>query len=313
MVAVMASEELLASWNDTPTRQAIVDFVARVTDGPGAVPPDERVATFDNDGTLWCEKPLPIELEFILQRLADMAEVDASLRSRQPWKAAYDKDLGWLGDVITKHYGGDDSDVKILMGGILAAFAGTTVEDYEAQAGSYVRDGQHPTLGRLYRECGYRPMVELLRYLEANGFATFIASGGDRDFMRTIAGEMYGIPPERVIGSSNALRYDGDARSLAYLAEPDVFDDGPIKPVRIWSRVGRRPILAGGNSNGDVPMLHFAGGPHPALGLLVLHDDPDREFAYTAGAEAALERAEADGWTVVSVKDDWSTVFADTA
>jgi hypothetical protein len=122
---------------------------------------------------------------------------------------------------------------------------------------------------------------------------------------------MYGIPPERVIGSSNALAYDDDAGTLAYLAEPDVFDDGPVKPVRIWSRVGRRPIVAAGNSNGDVPMLRFAGGPHPWLRLLVLHDDPDREFDYTSGAETALERATAEGWTVISVKNDWATVYND--
>ena len=310
----MAAEELLASWNDTATRQAVVDFVARTTaDGPDAVPPEARMATFDNDGTLWCEKPLPIQLAFILQRLAAMATADEALRGRQPWKAAYEQDDGWLGGVIDKHYAGDDSDVKVLMGGLLAAFAGVTVDEYEAEALSFVNGGSHPTLGRPYARCGYQPMVELLRYLEANGFTTLIASGGDRDFMRPFAGDLYGIPPERVVGSSNALRYDADADALSYLAEPDVFDDGPVKPVRIWSRTGRRPIVAGGNSNGDIPMLQFAGGGLPALRLLVLHDDPDREFDYTKGAELALERAAVDGWTVVSVKDDWSTVFADPA
>ena len=155
-------------------------------------------------------------------------------------------------------------------------------------------------------------MVELLRYLEANGFATFIASGGDRDFMRSIAEAIYAIPPERVIGSSNGLVWqeDEDGGTIAYLAEPDVFDDGPVKPIRIWSRTGRRPIVAGGNSNGDIPMLRWTGGPKPALRLLVDHDDPEREFHYTAGAERALERARSDGWTVVSIRDDWTTVFA---
>ena len=307
----MSHEELLGSWNDTATRAAIFGFVERVTtDGPGFVPAEERVATFDNDGTLWCEKPIPIELAFILRRLAEMAELDESLRSRQPWKAAHSKDYGWLSDVITKHYAGDDSDVKVLMGGILAAFAGVTVDDYERAAGRFIRDSEHPTLGRRFRDCAYQPMVELLRYLEANGFTVYIASGGDRDFMRPITGEIYGVPPERVIGSSSALRYDEDAGTLAYLAEPGVFDDGPIKPVRIWSRTGRRPILAGGNSNGDVPMLHFATRVGAGLALLVNHDDADREFAYAAGAERALERATDDGWTVISVKNDWSAVFA---
>jgi hypothetical protein len=193
----------LTSWRDTATREAIVEFAESAAQD---VPPEERVAVFDNDGTLWCEKPMPIELG--------------------------------------------------------------------------------------------------------------IASGVDRDFMRTVSHELYGIPPERVIGSSNALRYEDDEHggSVVYLAEPDVFDDGPVKPVRIWSRVGRRPILAGGNSNGDVPMLRYAGGPsRPALRLLVLHDDAEREFDYVAGAERSLEAAKLQGWTVVSVKDDWATVFADSA
>jgi phosphoserine phosphatase len=269
---------------------------------------------FDNDGTLWCEKPMPIELGFILQRLAAMADQDPGLRGRQPWKAAYDKDYGWLGDVITKHYAGDDSDVKVLLGGILQAYAGMDVEDYQDAAHRFLHAGRHPTLGRPFAECGYLPMIELLGYLEANGFTTYIASGGDRDFMRPVTQAVYGIPSERVIGSSNALRYtpDDQGGSIIYLSEPDVFDDGPVKPVRIWSRVGRRPILAAGNSNGDIPMLQFAGGPsRPGLRLLVLHDDPEREFDYTAGAERSLEQAAAQGWTVVSIRRDWATVFGE--
>jgi len=306
----------LPSWNDTPTRRSITEFVERVTDegGPDFVPPSERVATFDNDGTLWCEKPMPVELGFILRRFAEMAEQDATLRDRQPWKAAREQDHAWLAGVITKHYHGDDSDVKVLMGGIVQAFAGMRVDAYEVAANAFLRDAKHPTLGRLLLECTYLPMVELLRYLEANGFANYIASGGDRDFMRPITEEVYGIPSERIIGSSTGLRYqeDEDAGSVVYQAEMDVFDDGPMKPVRIWSRVGKRPILAGGNSNGDIPMLRYAGGAaRPGLRLLVRHDDAEREFDYTAGAEASLELAAAQGWTVVSMKDDWSTVFAD--
>jgi FMN phosphatase YigB (HAD superfamily) len=312
-----ATIDPLPSWNDTGARQAIVQFVEAVTGAgrEGYVPPAERVAVFDNDGTLWCEKPMPVELGFILQRLAAMAEQDPALRDRQPWKAAYDRDHAWLGEVITKHYHGDDSDVKVLLGGILQAFAGMDVEDYQAAAHVFLHEGRHPTLGRGFRECGYRPMIELLEYLAANGFTSYIASGGDRDFMRPITEALYGIPSERVIGSSNALRYEPDEHggSIVYLTEPDVFDDGPVKPVRIWSRVGRRPILAAGNSNGDIPMLHFAGGPsRPGLRLLVLHDDPEREFDYVTGAERALEQATAQGWTVVSIKHDWATVFDDT-
>jgi hypothetical protein len=310
-----AITEALRSWNDGATKEAIIDFVGQVTDEGGAdfVPAPERVAVFDNDGTLWCEKPMPIELGFILKRLAAMAEDDASLRDRQPWKAAHEKDYRWLGQVVTEHYHGDDTNVKVLMGGILRAFAGMTVDDYAADVHAFLHE-QHATLGRRYRDCAFSPMVELLRYLEANDFTTFIASGGDRDFMRPITHEIYGIPPERVIGSSTGLQYqeDEDGGTLAYMEEMDVFDDGPAKPVRIWSRIGRRPILACGNSNGDVPMLVWAGGGgRPALRLLVRHDDAEREFDYAAGAEKALELAAAPGWTVVSVKNDWANVFED--
>jgi phosphoserine phosphatase len=302
--------EPLASWRDTPTRRAIVEFAERAARD---VPPEERVAVFDNDGTLWCEKPMPVELGFILKRLAEMAEADPALRTRQPWQAAYERDYGWLGDVITKHYAGDDRDVKVLMGGILQAFAGQTVDEYAAASAAFLAEAAHPTLGRRLRDCAYVPMIELLRFLEANGFTCFIASGGSRDFMRTITGELYGVPPERVIGSSFGLRFtkDGDGGTLAYVAEPDVFDDGPVKPVRIWSRVGRRPLVAVGNSNGDIPMLAWAGGTRPALRMLVRHDDPEREFDTDTGAEHALERAARDGWTVVSVRDDWAIVFGD--
>jgi phosphoserine phosphatase len=303
----------LASWNDTSTKAAITAFVERVTSGPDAVPVEERIAVFDNDGTLWTEKPMPVELVFILQRWAAMAEADPELRERQPWKAAYEKDYAWLGGVIDQHYAGDDTNLKVLLGGVVGAFAGTEVEDYGRQAAAFVRDAHHPTLRRPFHAVGFQPMVELLRYLEANGFTTFIASGGSRDFMRGFAHDVYGIPPERIVGSANQLQYvdDGDG-SLVYAAAPDVFDDGPAKPIRIWSRIGRRPLVAGGNSNGDIPMLSFAGtSERPPLRLLVLHDDAEREADYVKGAEQALERARADGWTVISVKDDWATVFAD--
>ncbi|HEY7421542.1 MAG TPA: HAD family hydrolase [Gaiellaceae bacterium] len=305
----------LASWNDTSTSEAIVDFVERVTTkgGPDFVPPSERIAVFDNDGTLWCEKPMPIELGFILKRLAEMADEDETLREKQPWRAAHEQDHAWLGEVITKHYHGDDADLKVLMSGILQAFAGKSVDEYGAAADAFLRSGKHPTLDRTFHACGYLPMIELLGYLEANGFTNYIASGGDRDFMRPVTEEVYGIPSERVIGSSNALRYldDEHGGTITYAAEPDVFDDGPVKPIRIWSRIGRRPILAGGNSNGDIPMLRYAGGKdRPALRILVLHDDADREFDYTAGAEDSLETAAAHAWTVVSIKNDWSSVFA---
>jgi phosphoglycolate phosphatase-like HAD superfamily hydrolase len=312
----MAGE--LQTWRENGSRQAIVDFVERVTTegGPDFVPPSERIAVFDNDGTLWCEKPMPIELGFLLQRFAEMAEDDEALRGREPWRAAHERDYQWLGAAMTKHYHGDDADMQTLMAAILQAFADHTVERYCAAAERYLRAEAHPTLERGLLDCAYAPMIDLLDYLAANAFTNYIASGGDRDFMRPITEAVYGIPSERVIGSSNALRWtdDEDGGTVRYQASPDYFDDGPVKPVRIWSRIGRRPILAGGNSNGDIPMLRYAGGPsRPALRLLVLHDDDDREFAYTGGAEEALERARKEGWTVASVKDDWATVFADTA
>jgi phosphoserine phosphatase len=308
------SGDLLPSWRAGASRQAIVEFLQRVvTEGsPEFVPAEERVAVFDNDGTLWCEKPMPIQLDFILRRLAAMADQDPSLRGRQPWQAASTKDYGWLGQVITKHYRGDDSELPVLAAGILQAFADITVEDFEAQADTFLRGAQHPTLGRGYLACSYRPMVELLEYLEANGFANYIASGGGRDFMRPISQELYGVPRQRVIGSSTSLVYEQDGHGGRIVRKPelDVLDDGPAKPVRIWSRVGRRPLLAAGNSNGDLPMLQFAERTgRPGLRLLVLHDDPAREFDYTTGAEQALQVARANGWTVVSINHDWATVF----
>jgi phosphoserine phosphatase len=290
----------LSSWNDTATRKAIVEFVESVAD----VPKDERIAVFDNDGTLWCEKPMPIQADFILRRLHEMAEADPALREKQPWQAAYAGDFAWFGRVLEEHYAGDDTNVRPLLGGVIAAHAGISVHEFEELATAFLHTADHPTLGRGYLACAYAPMIELLRYLEANGFSNYIASGGGRDFMRPISAEMYGIPRDRVIGSSTALEYrDG---TVVRRPEADVLDDGPQKPVRIWSRVGRRPLLAAGNSNGDVQMLEWTSG----LRLLVLHDDAEREFDYTSGAEQALERAAAEGWTVVGIKDDWARVFS---
>jgi hypothetical protein len=222
--------------------------------------------------------------------------------------------MHWLGGAVVKHYHGDDSDMKLLMIAVPKAFEAVTVEDYDRQVKNFFDEGNNPDLKRPYRECGYQPMIELLRYLEAGGFATYIASGGDRDFMRPVAEEMYGIPPERVIGSALGLTYssEGGESVLLYKGAMDFFDDGPEKPIRIWSRIGRRPILAFGNSNGDVPMLEFSRTPStPSLQLLLLHDDAEREFDYTAGAEQALETASQQNWTVVSIKKDWNTVFTD--
>ena len=304
----------LSTWTDGATKSAVTDFVARVSEegGPDYVEPAARVAVFDNDGTLWSEKPLPIQLDFTIRQLARLAAADPTLRDRQPYKAAYEGDQHWMGAAMVKHYHGDDGDLHLLMGAITSAFDTVDVEAHDVQVLAFFDEATHPTLGRAYRECGYAPMVELLLYLEDNGFTTYIASGGDRDFMRPVAGDLYGIPPGRVIGSALGLEYrsDNDTHTLLYKAAMDFFDDGPEKPVRIWSRIGRRPILSVGNSNGDVPMLAYSGREgSPALRLLLLHDDDEREFSYTAGAEEALEVAGQQGWTVVSMKDDWTQVF----
>jgi phosphoglycolate phosphatase-like HAD superfamily hydrolase len=310
----VSAAEPPASWNDGPTKDAVLAFVERV--GAAGVPRDERVAVFDNDGTLWCEKPMPIQLDFILRRLVEMAEADPELRSRQPWQAAYERDYGWFGEAMAEHYAGDDTSVRTLAAGVLAAHGGISVDDFEAQAAAFLHTACHPTLGRRYLACAYAPMIELLNCLEANGFSNYIVSGGGRDFMRPISQEVYGIPRERVVGSATALEYTSDDTGGTILRKPeaDYLDDGPQKPIRIWSRTGRRPLLAAGNSNGDIEMLDFTRHEHnPVLRLLVLHDDPDREFEYTTGAEAALAKARSDDWSVISVKNDWSTVFADAS
>jgi phosphoserine phosphatase len=304
----------LASWVDGAAKQSIFSFVKRVTTegSPDFVPVPERIAVFDNDGTLWCEQPV-IQLVHILERWVEMAQQNPALRDQQPWKAAVDNDMTWFRTAITKHYGGDESDMPAIAKGVLSAFEGLTTEEFSGRVDAFFRTKSHPKLKRLYRDCGYAPMVELLRFLEANGFTTYIVSGGGRDFMRQIASDIYGIPPERVVGTSSSIAFheQGDSGDLQMKAKLDVFDDGAVKPTRIWSRIGRRPIFAAGNSNGDIPMLQFANKPpRPAFRLLVLHDDAAREFDYVSGAEKSLALAKQYGWTVVSMKDDWKQVFA---
>ncbi len=304
----------LSTWNPGAAKDAILDYVARTCakDSAEAVPEVERVAVFDNDGTLWCEKPMPIQLDFILRRLAAMAEADPTLRDRQPWKAAHERDFGWLAQVMDEHYAGDDTNVQTVGAGVVAAFANITVDQFEADADAFLRTTRHPTLERGYLECAYAPMVELLAHLRANGFANYIASGGGRDFMRPISDEVYGIPREAVIGSAVALAYTPDEHGGAITRQKaaDYLDDGPEKPVHIWTRTGRRPVFAAGNSNGDIEMLDFTQHPDkPSLRLIVLHDDAEREFDYVSGSERALDRAASRGWTVVSMKRDWAEVF----
>ncbi|TQM62868.1 HAD family hydrolase [Humibacillus xanthopallidus] len=300
--------ENLASWNDGPTKSAIVAFVDKVV--AADVPVEERVAVFDADGTLWCEQPVPAEAGFILAKLAEMAEASPERRTRQPWKAAYEHDNAWLGKVITDHYAGDDAGAKLLLSGIGTAFADMDVENFQTQSGTFLRDTMHPTLHQPLVGLTYAPMLELLRHLEANGFSTWIVSGSGSDFMRPVAQEAFGIPTERVIASLSPIEYTAaDGGRITRKAQFGFLDDGPQKPVQIWNGVGRRPLLAVGNSNGDT-MLEFEPHPgRPSLRLLVNHDDAAREFAYGSGAERALAAASENGWTVVSMKNDFARVF----
>lgn len=307
---------MLPSWREGAAKAALVDFVALVTTGGGAhyVPPAARIAVFDNDGTLWCEQPMPIQAGFLMGTLADAARKDPSLADRQPWKAVLAKDEAWLGGVITKHYQGDDSDLKVLAAGLLQSGGTEPVDTFVGKADTFLRQGTNGRLQRAYLKTVYQPMRELLDCLAAHGFTNWIVSGGGRDFMRPVTQELYDVPPERVVGTSVALEYreENGKASVYRLPKLDLFDDGPEKVVQIWSRIGARPIFAAGNSNGDVPMLRFATqGPGAGMALLVSHDDGERDLAYTAGAEKSIELANELGWTVASVAKDWSKVFVD--
>ena len=291
----------LTSWRDGGVKQTIEAFVADVAER--GVPVEQRVAVFDNDGTLWAEKPMPTQLHYLLQQWAAAASADPSLAGIQPYAAAVSGDFAWLGGAIDKHYAGDDSDLGLIIKAIVRATDGVSVEDYEASVADFYAKAKHLTLKTPYSGAVYQPMVELLRYLEGGGFTCYIVSGGERDFMRPMTVEYYGIPPERVVGSALGLKYTDDG-TVRYGADLAFFDDGPEKPVRIWTRIGRRPLLACGNSNGDVPMLDYASG----LRLLVHHDDDTGrcDVPYDKGAEEALTR----GFTENSVKNDWAKVFA---
>ena len=311
------TERILPSWKDGPTRAAIVDFVQRVTrDGsPDHLPPEARIAVFDNDGTLWCEQPFPIQTGFLFGKIAEQVKADPSLGAKQPWKAVVENDHAWLGNAITKHYRGDDSDLKVMAAGLLSAYAGERVEDFAAKAEDFLRTSDNPVLKRPNLKTAYAPMRELLHYLADHGFTNYIVSGGGRDFMRPVTRELYGVPPERVVGTTVELEYreDADGRpGLYHTPKLEVFDDGPAKVARIWSRIGARPVFAAGNANGDLQMLKATTWDAPAsLALVVDHDDGEREPAYTAGAEKLLQAAKDNGWAIASVKNDWTKVFID--
>jgi phosphoglycolate phosphatase-like HAD superfamily hydrolase len=304
-----ASADALPSWNDGAAKRAIVAFVGRVTKegGPDFVPVAERIATFDNDGTLWAEKPIPFQLMFAFDRVKAMAPQHPEWKTKEPFASLLN------GDMAGVAASGERGVLQIMA----ATHTGMTTEEFTQTVQEWIASARHPQTKRLYTEMVYQPMLELLAYLRANGFKTFIVSGGGVEFMRPWAERIYGIPPEQVVGSSGKLKLDTrDGRPvLIKLAEIDLIDDKEGKPVGIQNRIGRRPIAAFGNSDGDLQMLQWAmAGPGARFALFVHHDDASREFAYDRADKlqkfnVGWDEAIAKGWTVVSMQRDWSTVF----
>jgi haloacid dehalogenase-like hydrolase len=305
----------LPSWNDGPAKQGLVSFVEKVTkDGsPAFVPPAERIATFDNDGTLWCEQPLPVQLYFALDRVKALAPQHPEWKTREPFASLL------KGDLQTALAGGDRVVLELMM----ATHAGMTTVEFEQIVKDWIATAKHPKTGKLYTDMVYQPMLEVLAYLRANGFKNFIVSGGGIEFMRPWAERVYGIPPEQVVGSSVKTRFqlrDGKP-VLLRLPELNFNDDKGDKPVGINQHIGRRPVMAFGNSDGDQQMLEYTqGGSGARFMLLVLHDDAAREYAYGpalglpdaklgAFTQALYDQAKKEGWTVVSMKNDWKAVF----
>jgi len=300
---------ILPSWNEGAAKSAIVDFVARVTRDRGAdyLPPAERIATFDNDGTLWCEQPFQVQVFFLIDRVKALAASDPAIAQRQPFKAVLEQDRATLHSL----------GKKAVMELFAATHAGMTEDAFYAIATRWFASAKHPKLNRLFKRCTYAPQVELLEYLRKNGFRTFIVSGGGIDLIRVVSEEAYGIAREQVIGSSARLRFDTDAggTSLMKLGELNSFDDREAKPQNIGLHIGRRPVLAFGNSDGDLAMLRYTRSrPGASLALLLHHDDDAREVAYDRDFKLsplveALDQRHSYGITLVSMKRDWKTVF----
>jgi phosphoserine phosphatase len=299
----------LPSWNDTPTRKAITDFVAKVTN-PGSldfVPVPERIAVFDNDGTLWCEQPVYTQVMFALDRVKATADRHPEWKEKQPFKAVLDGDHKAIAAAGEKGLG------EILV----ATHTGMTLDEFNAAVTDWIATARHPKYQRPYTECVYQPMLEVLAYLRANGFKTFIVSGGTADFMRPWAEKVYGVPPEQVVGTTFKTKYEVRDGKPAIVIEPhiDLIDDKAGKPVGIARLIGRRPIMAFGNSDGDFEMLEYATtGKGARFGLFVHHTDGEREAAYDRMShfgklERGLDEAGKRGWVVASMKDDWKTVF----
>jgi hypothetical protein len=307
--APVRSTDPLPSWNDGAARQTIVAFVGKVTrEGTaGYVPPAERIAVFDNDGTLWSEQPVYVQLAFALDRVKALALQHPEWQTQEPFASLL------KGDAASALAGGEKAIAQIIM----ATHAGTTTEEFATIVKDWLATARHPVTGRPYTGMVYQPMLEVLDYLRANGFKTFIVSGGGIEFMRPWTERVYGIPPEQVVGSSIRTKYelrDGQP-VLVRLPEIDFIDDKAGKPVGIQQHIGRRPILAFGNSDGDFEMLEWTtAGDGLRLGVIVHHDDAGREYAYDRKShigrlERGLDEAGRRGWVLVSMKDDWRTMY----
>jgi phosphoglycolate phosphatase-like HAD superfamily hydrolase len=308
---VWAQNAPLPSWNDGAVKRAIVGFVERVTKPAGAdyVAPAERIAVFDNDGTLWAEQPMYFQLAFAMDRVKALAPQHPEWKTTQPYRAVLE------GDQKTLAAEGQKGLTEI----VAATHAGMTTEQFSAAVADWIATARHPRFDRPYTALTYQPMVELLAYLRANGFKTFIVSGGGIEFMRPWAERAYGIPPEQVVGSSGATKFQMGADGKPVLvkeAKIEFVDDGPGKPVGINRFIGRRPIFAFGNSDGDQQMLEWtAAGKGPRFAGIVHHTDAAREWAYDRQSsigklDKALDEATAKGWTVVDMKKDWNRVFS---
>jgi len=299
----------LASWNDGPAKSRIIGFVQAVTDKSDKdyVPPADRIAVFDNDGTLWSEQPAYFQLLFAIDRVRALAPRNPRWKTQQPFKAAIEGDMKALAA----------SGEKGLLQLVMVSHAGMSSDEFTRIAKDWLATARHPTLARPYTDLVYQPMLEVLDYLRANGFRTYIVSGGGVEFVRAFSEQRYGIPPEQVIGSSIKTRYEvRDGRpTIVRLPEIDFIDDKAGKPVGIHKFIGKRPIAVFGNSDGDFEMLEWAtSGPGPRLGVVVHHDDGEREFAYDRGShigrlERALDEGQMRGWTIASMKRDWKTIY----
>jgi phosphoglycolate phosphatase-like HAD superfamily hydrolase len=299
----------LPSWNEGPIKDAIIQFVDRVST-PGSrefVPVAERIAVFDNDGTLWCEQPMQVQFYFAGERLDQLARRDPAIKDREPFKSYVARDVEAM-----KHFG-----KRGLLEVAVTVHAGDTIEAFDAEAREWFAKSRHPKLGVPFTDLTYQPQRELLDHLKAHGFKNFIVTGGGLDVVRALAEDAYGIPPEQVVGSSNKTSFEiRNGRAVVVKqAELDSFDDREAKPQNIALHIGRRPILCFGNSDGDLAMLRYTlTGDGPRLGLLLHHDDAEREFAYDREFQLsplaeALDRAVDYGISVVSMKNDWRTVF----